>query len=1100
MSEDRGGNGGSARDIEARLSEHPPVVVAAFRSAREVLAERVDEETLDAWAACGAEIAGASVRSWEAAAEYFQASPAVQRQLPSGQFVRWGASGARLCAESPGLGATFFRASPDALLRLRPRHIDSWARLCHGMYRGTWKSSALACHFCESAPGLLASLSFPEFVQFGEFLEAISRRSYDLAEGCLTQGEGLFGKLGRDSEPFIQVAGALAENAWREVKEFFDVACGVLPDMESRQRKALLSLTGRLALAGQAAAGPFLRDAVGVIGQLPVENQRRTFELAEGLAGVDPAAVPDFVRSIPRALERVTFPQLEEWHGEGAAILRENADAGQAYFRIDSARSRGVLETLSSGVELVEVGGVVRMYCQALAGRGLEVQASQQLVEKKIGWVEEESPTTEGTTIFLPRVVNRFPAKDENFSWYKVVATHQAGHIEFGSFDFDFGRGSTLFEDLREEIASRAGAGSASVRPAGEDAAGEDGGDPGPATEMSRFFKLFPDNSLGLDVFTVVEDTRLDARIVHEYRGIAEAYGVAQGHSLAGRTAIEQLPMREALLEFMVRLSLHQKTGLKAPREHVERARKIARIMLRVRLPDCTVEDSAEAAVRIYALLAEVPNASIDEDEFEEIDPERDEASGGDEEMPGDFLERFAGGGEAGEGEGDGAEEPYESPEDVDYRGEFKPELAQLLSLMALDRLPGDGEEGRQLTPEQLQALLANSAELEIEPGEGDEQEGVQADEILENLMKELARRDPDNSAFTQGPLVHVEEDGGPLSPSGADQYVYDEWDFRANERKPRWCIVHEKRMAEGETTFYDETLVNYASLVRGIRRQFQLVIPEMYRKVKRLEDGEEHDLDSVIEAITDLRTGSTPSDKLWWRRNKVERSVAVAFLLDMSASTAEAIDEAKRATDEWAAPDDPVQYMTWLRSRRADGLRRSYKRIIDVEKESIALLIDALEAIGDTYGVYGFSGYGRENVEFYVIKDFDEKFSESVARRIDRIAPLHATRMGPAIRHATTKLAQEDAKSRFMFLISDGRPQDRGYSREGVEKEYAVHDTRMALVEAKEGGIVPFCLTVDRAGHDYLKTMMQDFSYEVLPEIALLPKRLPQLYRRLTM
>ena len=137
--------------------------------------------------------------------------------------------------------------------------------------------------------------------------------------------------------------------------------------------------------------------------------------------------------------------------------------------------------------------------------------------------------------------------------------------------------------------------------------------------------------------------------------------------------------------------------------------------------------------------------------------------------------------------------------------------------------------------------------------------------------------------------------------------------------------------------------------------------------------------------------------------------------------------------------------------------------------------------------------------MEFYVIKDFDERFSDRIARRIDRIAPLHATRMGPAIRHATTKLVQEEAKSRFMFLISDGRPQDRGYSREGVEKEYAVHDTRMALVEAKNEGIVPFCLTVDRAGHDYLKTMMQDFSYEVLPDITLLPKRLPQLYRRLT-
>jgi nitric oxide reductase activation protein len=160
---------------------------------------------------------------------------------------------------------------------------------------------------------------------------------------------------------------------------------------------------------------------------------------------------------------------------------------------------------------------------------------------------------------------------------------------------------------------------------------------------------------------------------------------------------------------------------------------------------------------------------------------------------------------------------------------------------------------------------------------------------------------------------------------------------------------------------------------------------------------------------------------------------------------------------------------------------------------------VKALETLGDDYGIYGFSGYGRENVEFYVIKDIEERFSDKVPRRIDRIAPLHATRMGPAIRHAAQKLAEHESKARFLFLISDGRPQDRGYSREGVEKEYAVHDTRQALIEAKRLGITPFCLTVDKAGHDYLKTMMEDFSYEVLPDVSLLPARLPQLYRALT-
>ena len=365
--------------------------------------------------------------------------------------------------------------------------------------------------------------------------------------------------------------------------------------------------------------------------------------------------------------------------------------------------------------------------------------------------------------------------------------------------------------------------------------------------------------------------------------------------------------------------------------------------------------------------------------------------------------------------------------------------------------------------------------------------------------MKELQKRDPENQQFQPGPSQHVDEDGGPLTATEPDTYTYPEWDFRANEYKPNWCMIHEKVMTDGEPNFFRETLAENTSLVVQIKRQFELVIPEMYRKQKRLEDGEEHDLDAMLEAVIDLRVGVSPDEKLFWRRNKNERSVAVAFLLDLSASTAEAIDEAKKPSDDWGAPDDPVEYMVWLRSRRSEGLRRTYKRIVDVEKEGITLLVNSLETLGDTYGIFGFSGYGRENVEFYTIKDLDEKFTDVVPRRIDRIAPLHATRMGPAIRHTAAKLAEVEARSRFLFLISDGRPQDRGYSREGVEKEYAVHDTRQSLIEARQEGITPFCLTVDKAGHDYMKTMMEDFSYEVLPDISLLPKRLPQLYRNLT-
>ena len=137
--------------------------------------------------------------------------------------------------------------------------------------------------------------------------------------------------------------------------------------------------------------------------------------------------------------------------------------------------------------------------------------------------------------------------------------------------------------------------------------------------------------------------------------------------------------------------------------------------------------------------------------------------------------------------------------------------------------------------------------------------------------------------------------------------------------------------------------------------------------------------------------------------------------------------------------------------------------------------------------------------MEFYVVKDMDEVLSERVKRRIDKIAPVRSTRMGPAIRHATSKLDMQDSKVRILFLVSDGRPQDHGYGRDRTEKEYAIHDTHTALVEAKRDGIVPFCLTVDRYGHDYLKQMCQDMAYAVVPDIESLPSRITTLYRQLT-
>ena len=644
------------------------------------------------------------------------------------------------------------------------------------------------------------------------------------------------------------------------------------------------------------------------------------------------------------------------------------------------------------------------------------------------------------------------------------------------------------------------------------------------ATRIAKVLRgakpFIADPQFAAELFNIVEAYRIDELILKKYPGLRNEFRKIRLETLNNRTS-DRENKREIFIEEVIKFTLGKETNFNVPKGTKSIFNKITNYLRTLTNFDkniMTVEDSMMVTVRLFDNIRKITNDKENEplEEIEEL-PDLDESEDeyNDPETVEEMMSYFGDMYDSSMGEQSGEEtqdqetidpmeENYSPADPVEYQGDFKPELGQLLTEMLTatgEEGLGEGEEIQGLTQEQIEELVQNSPDLETkESDENPEVDASENQELLENLMKELKNRDLDSSSFTGGDPMHIDEEGGPLEAKEPDTFTYPEWDFRDVEYKPNWCLLHEKKLPDGEANFYKDTLTNNSSLVYQIKKQFELFVPEQYRKQKRLEDGEEADLDAGIEALIDLRSGVTPDEKIYWRRNKTERSVAVAMLIDMSASTAEAIDDnSKSNSDDWGAPDDPVEYMIWLRSRRAEGLRRSYKRIVDVEKEGIVLMVNSLEMLGDDYGIYGFSGYGRENVEFYTIKDLDEKFNDSISGRIDRVAPLHATRMGPAIRHTITKLADHEARSRFIFLITDGRPQDRGYSREGVEKEYAVYDTRQALIEARQQGITPFCLTVDKSGHDYLKTMMDDFSYEVLSDISMLPARLPELYKNLT-
>ena len=379
-------------------------------------------------------------------------------------------------------------------------------------------------------------------------------------------------------------------------------------------------------------------------------------------------------------------------------------------------------------------------------------------------------------------------------------------------------------------------------------------------------------------------------------------------------------------------------------------------------------------------------------------------------------------------------------------------------------------------------------SEESSESGQGgdlsDDPSRAEADAEQSGSREQIEVRDDPFSMWNTGQQQEVSPDQdifnrlhGPESPEqdlekGDRAFYYDEWDRELADYRTRWCRIIERKGSSGSRSFVELVRSRYAGVISSIRYQFQLMRPENLRRIRGEIDGEDYDLQAVIDYALDKRSTGLIDDRLYTRKLRRERDVAVSFLLDMSSSTARTISR---------YPNHPYT--------------QPGQRIIDIEKEGLVLMSEALEAVGDAYSMQGFTSEGRRNVKFYLIKDFSENYSAEVERRIGGISYQNNTRLGAAIRHATTRLSRQDARTKLMIVLSDGRPYDHDYG----DSRYAREDTRMALRQARVEGITPFCITIDRESEDLLRDMYGEVGYTIIDDVLSLPERLPGIYSRLT-
>jgi len=643
-------------------------------------------------------------------------------------------------------------------------------------------------------------------------------------------------------------------------------------------------------------------------------------------------------------------------------------------------------------------------------------------------------PLIAGEMIYLPESVAQLEGGGLARDYYILTAAHLAARHEFGSFDFQLAD-IPGFEE-RGEIGVEA---------------------------LDGYVEAFDDPALAGALLRLCEAARVDAELARRYRGLA-----LRLRRMNSR--LSEMLRPEALSTILVKAALAADSDQGGPADGFNR--RARDFFEQLRQPGTSVTQSALVAGAMYqwlqALIAVARAAGAADALGERADQVRNDLIGN--------LNRPAG--DEGGALGDSA--------DQDGGGETD----QLVQMESSGR-HSKGKGGRPLTPEELRKLIEQGAQLKPSESRGDaDGDGMYLTQLTNKDVQELEQLREQLGEVSTMPGAGRLMLGRTRSQDS--YYAYDEWDYVAADYRRNWCRLREIYVEGDGGDFFEATLLRYAELLPQVRRNFQRIRPASYRMVRGLEDGDEIDLERTIESRIARRMGEVPDNRVYKARKKEARDVATLFLLDMSASTDEPIH---REPPRYSQQDDDDDWAkTW--QRRPQQPQRP-RRIIDVNKEALVIMAQALEEIGDSYAIMGFSGHGRDNVEFYVIKEFDNELTDEVKARVGAVEPKRSTRMGTAIRHVREKFKDVASRAKHVMLLSDGFPQDFDYGHDRRSNAYGIQDTMVALKELEMSGVLPFCITVDRTGHDYLRQMCSASRYLVIEDITSLPRQLPKIYEQ---
>ncbi|WP_246057428.1 nitric oxide reductase activation protein NorD [Leptospira gomenensis] len=343
---------------------------------------------------------------------------------------------------------------------------------------------------------------------------------------------------------------------------------------------------------------------------------------------------------------------------------------------------------------------------------------------------------------------------------------------------------------------------------------------------------------------------------------------------------------------------------------------------------------------------------------------------------------------------------------------------------------------------------------------DGTDELSEQKDALEELDLRHTVRSDdPTHSIFRTdfiiGSILPEIRDSKP----NRNSIPYDEWDVFKKRYKRGHCRVFPGELGEEDPVFCSKALSENNSVLNVLRSRFNRFVNER-TAVKRQLDGEDLDLDSIVDYFTDLLSARSPSERIYISRRKTLRETSILVLTDTSLSTDSFVEN---------------------------------RRILDVEKISLLLFGQLCSEFGDRFQIDSFSSRTRNHCDYSSIKKFDDSWSKA-KNRIGAVQSSGYTRIGPAIRHALAQIKRETSRKRWILLLSDGKPND--YDR--YEGRYGMEDVKRAIRECENDKVGFYALAIDKQAKQFLPAMLGQGSYRILPNPSYLPDALTDFYMKL--